>query len=55
MAVQQGFRDPALRKRMDDMGASPVGDTPEQFRAFVAAEQQKWGNFVRSTGIKVEK
>ncbi len=55
MAVQQGFRDPALRKRMEDIGATPVGDTPEQFRAFVAAEQQKWGNFVRSTGIKVEK
>ena len=54
-AVQQGFRDPALRKRMEDMGATPVGDTPEQFRALVAAEQQKWGNFVRSTGIKVEK
>ncbi len=54
VAVQQGFRDPALRKRMDDIGATPVGDTPEQFRAFVASEQQKWGNFVRQTGIKVE-
>lgn len=54
VAVQQGFRDPALKKRMDDIGATPVGDTPEQFRAFVAAEQQKWGNFVKSTGIKVE-
>ncbi|MEO8203287.1 MAG: tripartite tricarboxylate transporter substrate binding protein [Betaproteobacteria bacterium] len=54
LAVQQGFRDPALRKRMEDMGATPVGDTPEQFRAFVASEMQKWGNFVKSTGIKVE-
>ena len=54
-AVQQGFRDPVLRKRMEDMGATPGGDTPEQFRALVASEQQKWGNFVRSTGIKVEK
>jgi tripartite-type tricarboxylate transporter receptor subunit TctC len=53
-AVQQGFRDPALRKRMEDMGATPVGDTPEQFRALVASELQKWGNFVRQTGIKVE-
>ena len=53
-AVQQGFRDPALRKRMEDMGATPVGDTPEQFRALVASELQKWGNFVKQTGIKVE-
>ena len=53
-AVQQGFRDPALRKRMEDIGATPVGDTPEQFRAFVASELQKWGNFVKQSGIKVE-
>ena len=54
LAVQQGFKDPALKKRMEDIGATPVGDTPEQFRAFVQAEQQKWGNFVKQTGIKVE-
>ncbi len=53
-AVQQGFRDPALRKRMEDIGATPVGDAPEQFRAFVASELQKWGNFVKQSGIKVE-
>ena len=54
LAVQQGFRDPVLRKRMEDMGATPVGDTPEQFRALVQSELQKWGNFVKQTGIKVE-
>ncbi len=54
VAVQQGFKDPALRKRMEDIGATPVGDTPEQFRALVQSEQQKWGTFVKQTGIKVE-
>lgn len=54
MAVQQGFRDPALKKRMEDIGATPIGDTPEQFRVFVQSELQKWGNFVKQTGIKVE-
>jgi tripartite-type tricarboxylate transporter receptor subunit TctC len=53
-AVQQGFRDPALRKRMEDIGATPVGGTPEQFRVLVQSETQKWSNFVKSTGIKVE-
>lgn len=53
-AVQQGFRDPALRKRMEDIGATPVGDSPEQFRALVQSELQKWGTFVKQTGIKVE-
>lgn len=54
LAVQQGFKDPVLRKRMEDIGATPVGDSPEQFRAFVQAEQQKWGSFVKQTGIRVE-
>ena len=53
-AVREGFKDPAVRKRMDDIGAAPGGDTPEQFRAFVQAENQKWGNFVKQTGIKIE-
>lgn len=54
VAVQQGFKDPTLRKRMEDIGATPVGDTPEQFRALVQSELQKWGTFVKQTGIKVE-
>ncbi|MBK8064148.1 MAG: tripartite tricarboxylate transporter substrate binding protein [Betaproteobacteria bacterium] len=53
-AVREGFKDPAVKKRMDDIGAAPGGDTPEQFRAFVQAENQKWGNFVKQTGIKIE-
>jgi hypothetical protein len=36
------------------MGTEPVGDTPAQFREFVQAELQKWGGFVKQSGIKVE-
>ena len=50
--VRDGFKDQALRKRMESIGAIPGGDTPEEFRAFVRAESVKWGNFVTQTGIK---
>jgi tripartite-type tricarboxylate transporter receptor subunit TctC len=53
-AVREGYKDPVLRKRMEDIGAAPGGNTPEQFRALVQAELQKWGNFVKQSGIKVE-
>jgi tripartite-type tricarboxylate transporter receptor subunit TctC len=53
-AVQAGYKDPALRKRMQDMGAEPVGDSPAQFHAFVEAEMKKWSTFVKQSGIKVE-
>ncbi|MBI2317780.1 MAG: tripartite tricarboxylate transporter substrate binding protein [Betaproteobacteria bacterium] len=52
--ARQAMADPATRKRMDDIGAEPGGDTPEQFRAFVQSELQKWGNFVKQTGIKIQ-
>jgi tripartite-type tricarboxylate transporter receptor subunit TctC len=50
--VRDGLKDPALRTRMESIGATPGGDTPEEFRAFVRAESVKWGNFVTQTGIK---
>ncbi len=53
-AVREAFRDAAVRKRMDDIGAAPGGDTPDQFRAFVQAENQKWSQFVKQTGIRIE-
>jgi tripartite-type tricarboxylate transporter receptor subunit TctC len=53
-AVQQGYKDPNTRKRLEEMGTEPVGDEPAEFRAFVQAELQKWGSFVNQSGIKVE-
>ena len=53
-AVQQGLKDPATKKRMEEMGTEPVGDTPAEFRSFLQAEVKKWGDFVKQSGIKVE-
>lgn len=53
-AVRQGLREPALRKRLEDMGALPGGSSPEEFREFVRQELDKWEAFVKQTGIKVE-
>jgi tripartite-type tricarboxylate transporter receptor subunit TctC len=53
-AVHQAYKDGALRKRMEDMGAQPVGDSSAEFRAFVRSELDKWGKFVQQSGIKVQ-
>ena len=45
---------PDLRDRMVAEGAEFVGDTPEQYTAFIASELVKWGNAVRASGAKVE-
>jgi tripartite-type tricarboxylate transporter receptor subunit TctC len=35
-------------------GAIPVGDTPDQFAAYVKAEMSKWGAVVKSANIKAD-
>ena len=43
-----------MRTRLAEQGADPVGSTPAEFAAFVAAEQPKWAELVRISGATVE-
>ena len=45
---------PELRDRMATEGAEFVGDTPDQFTAFLRSEIQKWGQAVKASGAKPE-
>jgi tripartite-type tricarboxylate transporter receptor subunit TctC len=42
------------RKRMADIGLSPVGNTPEQFDAFIKAEIPKWARVVKASGATAD-
>jgi tripartite-type tricarboxylate transporter receptor subunit TctC len=33
------------------LGAEPIGDTPEEFAAFLGAETARWGKVIREKGI----
>jgi tripartite-type tricarboxylate transporter receptor subunit TctC len=39
---------------LNQQGALPVGDTPEQFAAYVKAEINKWGAVVKSANIRAD-
>jgi tripartite-type tricarboxylate transporter receptor subunit TctC len=43
-----------LKKQFDSQNAAPSPTTPQEFAAFVQAEQAKWGPVVRATGAKLE-
>jgi tripartite-type tricarboxylate transporter receptor subunit TctC len=45
---------PDIRDRMSAEGAEFVGDTPEQFTAFIRSEIEKWGKAVKASGAKSE-
>jgi tripartite-type tricarboxylate transporter receptor subunit TctC len=45
---------PDIKKRMIEMGAEPVANTPEQFGAIIKKESAWWAALVKSTGTKLE-
>jgi len=45
---------PDIRKSLIDQGADPKGGTPDEFAAFMQAEQARWGPVVKDAGIKPE-
>lgn len=48
------LKDPDVRQKLIAGGNNIVGDTPAQFRAFLAEETKKWGEVVRAGNIKAE-
>jgi tripartite-type tricarboxylate transporter receptor subunit TctC len=45
---------PEMRSKLGEQGSDPVGSTPQDFAAFVAAEQPKWAELVRISGATVD-
>jgi len=40
-------------QRLGERGMRMVGDSPEEFGAFIVAERKKWGDIITSANIKV--
>jgi tripartite-type tricarboxylate transporter receptor subunit TctC len=56
-AVREALADPAVRKRLSDLGQvipPPEQLTPEALATYHKAEIDKWWPLVRAAGIKVE-
>ena len=43
-----------LKNQFENQSALPSPSTPDEFAAFVQAEQAKWEPVVRATGVKLE-
>ncbi|MGO4306302.1 Bug family tripartite tricarboxylate transporter substrate binding protein [Cupriavidus sp. RAF12] len=52
--VAKSLATPAMRERLVAQGADPVGNTPEQFAAFIRSEHTKWAKVVKDSGAKVD-
>ncbi|MCC7485187.1 MAG: tripartite tricarboxylate transporter substrate binding protein [Burkholderiales bacterium] len=45
---------PDVREQISRTGADPVGNTPEEFAAYIKSEIVKWGKVVKAAGIKAD-
>ena len=43
-----------IKKRFAEVGAEPIGGTPQQFAAFMAAETIKWAKVIKASGARVD-
>ena len=53
-AARQAIATPEVRRRIEAEGASPVGNTPAEFAAFVHDEIGRWAKVVKFSGAKPE-
>ena len=44
---------PQIIAKFAELGAEPLGGTPERATAFIKEEQDKWGRIIREVGIKL--
>ena len=52
--MNAAISSPEVTKRLESLGAQPVGGSPEQFAAFFASERTTWQGVIRDAGIKLE-
>jgi tripartite-type tricarboxylate transporter receptor subunit TctC len=52
--IAKSLATPDMQQRFSDLGATPVGNTPDEFAAFVKREGAKWAKAIKESGAKVE-
>jgi tripartite-type tricarboxylate transporter receptor subunit TctC len=53
-AIVKVMRSPEIQKQFIALGAEPVGNSPEEFAAFVRRDMEKYARVVRVSGAKLD-
>lgn len=51
--AKKALADPAMKARLAEQGIVAVGNTPDEFRGFVADEIAKWAKVIKDANIKM--
>jgi len=52
-ATVAAINEPAVRKRLAQEGAKPIGNTPAEFGTFMAAEHKRWGEIIKAANLSL--
>jgi tripartite-type tricarboxylate transporter receptor subunit TctC len=47
------LREPEMRRRLNETGAVPVGNSPAEFRAVISAEVEKWKHVAEVASVQI--
>jgi tripartite-type tricarboxylate transporter receptor subunit TctC len=53
-ALREAMKLPEVKARFAAIGAEPIGSTPQQLEAHLAAEMAKWGKIIQDRGIRAD-
>jgi tripartite-type tricarboxylate transporter receptor subunit TctC len=45
------LRDPGVKEKLSSQGLTLVGDTPDEFTAYIRAEIEKWAKVAKAAGL----
>ena len=54
-AAVEAMKDPDVVSKLSSQGAMLIGDTPDEFRAFIASETAKWAKVIKDAGVPTQK
>ena len=52
--IARTIANPKLAQLLTNMGLVPTSNTPDEFRALIRLEIEKWGKVIKAAGIKGE-
>ncbi len=53
-AIAEALKHPDVQRRLVELSAEPVGNTPAEMAAFMKDEVERWRRVIRSAGVKVD-
>jgi tripartite-type tricarboxylate transporter receptor subunit TctC len=54
LEIRNALIAPDVKERAISAGAEPAPGTPEEFAAYIREETKKWGEVVRTAGVKLQ-